>query len=527
MFRNKENQKTFFSETLADAEEKLKEKNERFLHIAFGAIASGEPELVRRSGRAIGTLLKAYDMQKMIRLSETFRQYTSMEWFIDWNAIYPGKMMGWFESADDYRYILILGSFHPNGYFRERCLCGLEEFPNSLPFMILRMNDWVENIRCRAADMVCRHIQSCRLEEIFYAAQAMDKLRCSGRRKSADLSQAEALMEKRLKQEAGAISAREILSFDFGVRRSIYRYLFSGSILELEKAEQLMDREKHSFCQIMIITGILKHYNCPMEKVDSYLLHKNACVRRKALEYKYTMVKSSWPGLESMLLDSNKGIRDFAGFILERCENYDTLAFYLEHLKDENPLVSIIETGERGDRGLAGLLTPFLNHPRDKVVKYTIMAIGSLAGSEAEELFWSYLFDRRPAISKAACYSAVKNGVCYGSKPLYKAIQACDARWTKGFLVNLLMREPCWERIPYLLQLRSEPDLEEFHDKMLEGLHGRNLYCKITESQGQAILNALEVYGGSLPQCLVDEIRFDLRFVMKHKGVDTYDTAGH
>lgn len=87
MFWKKIKNRNIFNDSLTEAEAGLKEKDERWLHIAYGAFASGDPELICRAGCAVRNLLNDYDLQKMIRLSETFRQYTSIEWYIDWNAV--------------------------------------------------------------------------------------------------------------------------------------------------------------------------------------------------------------------------------------------------------------------------------------------------------------------------------------------------------------------------------------------------------------------------------------------------------
>lgn len=61
-------------------------------------------------------------MRQVIRLSEHFRQYTSMEWSIDWKKLNIREKKDWFRSDRDYFWVLALGSFHPNGYYRQACL---------------------------------------------------------------------------------------------------------------------------------------------------------------------------------------------------------------------------------------------------------------------------------------------------------------------------------------------------------------------------------------------------------------------
>ena len=58
-------------------------------------------------------------MRQVIQLSEKFRQYTSLEWEIDWRSLDIREKRDWFQSKEDYYWVLALGSFHPNGYYLE------------------------------------------------------------------------------------------------------------------------------------------------------------------------------------------------------------------------------------------------------------------------------------------------------------------------------------------------------------------------------------------------------------------------
>lgn len=52
-------------------------------------------------------------MKQVIRLSEHFRQYTSMEWSIDWKELDIREKKDWYRSDRDYFWVLALGSFIP------------------------------------------------------------------------------------------------------------------------------------------------------------------------------------------------------------------------------------------------------------------------------------------------------------------------------------------------------------------------------------------------------------------------------
>lgn len=497
----------------------------------YCAVVSEDRELVNRGGRAIGRVMEHMTMRQVIRLSEHFRQFTSMEWDIDWNHLDIREKRDWFLSDRDYFWVLALGSFHPNGYYRQACLEEMAGYPNALPFLVLRLNDWVGQVRSAAARAVSDRLNICSLDELFTAMMALDKVKRSGRRDDRIVDLIGELMGKRLDQEAGTLSVPSVLSMDYEVRKSIYRFLFSGRRLDQETAKLFLNREKHSYCQSVIWTGLLTHYQCSMEMIDGYLHHRSSCVRRKALEYKYQVLKCAWPGVENLLLDANYGIRDLAAYIVRKHSQQDIMAFYEKHLKDPDPVPAILGIGEQGRelydrRGLTDLVLPFLEHESEKVVRSALEAAGMLMGAEGEEIYWRHLFDARPCISRAAYMCIRKNRIHPGAGLLYRE----QEKWRKSdgsagtypdclchirrYLILLLIQENSWDRLPYLIYLLKDESLKEYRDKMSGALRNRNLYARVDRKQAAFIRRVLEDEADAVPEELARAIVFDLKFMV-------------
>lgn len=500
---------------LTDAIERLEKGDMTSLPSVYCAFALKDPCLVNRSGRAIWTLLKDNTTQMMIRLSERFRQYTSLEWRIDWKDIRMEEIKAWFETEEDYKYALIIGSFHPNGYFREQCIREMAEYPKTLPYLILRMNDWVGNIRTAAVEIAANKLDTCSLEEIFQALPALMKVKQSERRENQDLLFIEEQINREIEKKIKDTPVYLILNYEFHVRKSIYRILFSRQMIEIEKADFLLAREKHSFCQTIIISGILKNYGCSPEQIDRYLQHKSAYVRRKALEQKYEIIKDVWAGLPEFLLDKNRWIREFTVFILERHSDFDISGFYAAHLTDEKPETAITGIGETGQKDHVELIRPFLTHPSESVVRAAIEALGKMLKYKGEDLYWSYLFDKRASVSKAAFQAIRNSGIHYGADQLYESWVNCEAAHVKQYLIRLFVQGNSWSSLPYLILLYQDQETIGFQARILAALRCRSLYAGITKEQGELIRKILDEFGDSLPGKLADEIRFDLKFVVK------------
>lgn len=527
----KERLKRAYHAKLSQAISRLEKMDMSSLSQVYCVVATEDRELVQSGGRAIGMVMEHMTMKQVIRLSEHFRQYTSMEWSIDWKKLDIREKKDWFQWDRDYFWVLALGSFHPNGYYRQACLEEMAGYPNALPFLVLRLNDWVGQVRLAAARAVSARLEICPLDELFMAMMALDKVKRSERRDDQTVEHIGKIMGKRLDQEAGSLSVPSVLAMDYEVRKSIYRFLFGGRRLDQETAERFLNREKNSYCQSVIWTGLLAYYQCSMEMIDGYLLHRSSCIRRKALEHKYQVLKCAWPGVENLLLDVNYGIRDLAAYIVRKHSRLDVLAFYEKHLKDPEPVTAVLGIGEQGRdldgrHGLTDLIVPFLEHESEKVVRSALEATGLLMREEGEEIYWKYLLDTRPCISKAAYVCIRKNGIHPGAGLLYRE----QEKWrgtnetagkcphslyhVRRYLILLLIQENSWDRLPYLIYLLKDDSLGEYRDKLLGALSVRSLYARVDRRQAAFIKQVLEEEAGSVPEELARAILFDLKFVV-------------
>lgn len=501
--------------SISEAIAEVERGNISYLPSAFYGFSSSDKHMVKRAGQAVGKILAGYSISGITGLLNKLRHQTSMEWYIRWENVDLKLKKGWFETEEDYRWTLIAGVFHPNGYFREKCLCELALYENSLPYLILRMNDWVPAVRRTAGRLSGERARICPLPELFLASPAVLRVKWSERRRLSELNTIEEIIKERLQREMWNIDPDTVKKYEFSVRKSLYSLLFSRKLLEKSQADFLLSQEKSSFCQQIIITGILKHYHCSMEEVEAYLLHKNFCVRKRAMEYKYQLLKTAWPGLEKQLLDKNHGIRQLAGFILRNNTDLDILAFYEAHLSDENPATAIEGIGETGGKEQARLLLPFLTSPREKLVKLALLSYGRLAGSDGEELYWSFLTDGRCSLAKAAYECIRYNKIRYGPRRLYDRIKESTDLCLKKHLVLLILAEDSWKRLPYLMNFYQDPDFHELRWKLAGAMKNRNVYTVLNKTDAEQIEQALKTCEGNLPNGLADSVRFDLKYVLK------------
>lgn len=98
-------------------------ENEEVSSLAYNypVFAGNNAEAIKKTGETIRKILGKYSVPQLIKLDKQFRQYTFLEWQIEWKKVKPDKIRSMFSDDEDYKYALMLGTFHPNGYYRQRC----------------------------------------------------------------------------------------------------------------------------------------------------------------------------------------------------------------------------------------------------------------------------------------------------------------------------------------------------------------------------------------------------------------------
>lgn len=101
---------------------------------------------------------------------------------------------------------------------------------------------------------------------------------------------------------------------------------------------------------------------------------------------------------------------------------------------------------------------------------------------------------------------------------LYEAYQKNREFDERKYLLNLLLKEPSWSRLPFLLLLfDSETENPVMEYKIFEKISNRNMYAKVSRQQAEEIRHAFEVMRDRIPKELKKKIEWDLKYVICEK----------
>lgn len=492
--------------------EKLESGDITGLRVVYGAFATEDAELIQRAGEAVAGQLEMLQRPQMLKLCEQFRDFTSLEWSIDWAKVSLRKIKAALPE-DAYRYVLILGSFHPNGYFREKCISEMAQYEGMLFWLFFRVNDWVCNIRTKACEILEVYLSNARVEELFDSMPAFERLWNCRRRSEEQMQKLWDQIEERLSLALKEMDISEIPRMEPAVRKALYRVLIQSEFFSLWDMDSLLNREKIPFLKRILMRGILARPECTVAWAEHYLADSSAVIRRMAVEFRYEHLKTGWQGLEDMLLDSSRGVREYAVYILSRHSSFDVRGYYLGHLGDEKPEYAIMGLAESGSRGNLQELMKCLERPDRRILKYTLLALGYQEDFSDEELLWHYLLDIRNDISKAAYLSIKRRGFILEAQRLYAAYLEAETEHHKRYLLNLLLQGSSWIRLPYLVRIYRRDLSAEESRKILSGIRNRSMYGRISQTLHRDILLALEENGRELPDGVEEAIRYDMKFL--------------
>lgn len=493
----------------------LEAGKENHLAALYPSLLSGDREMTRLAAEAVHVYMNRLDPAGTIRLDRRFRQYTSMEWRIDWTKISPADVTDRIDSREVRLSVLRLGTFHPNGYFRERCMRALADDEASLPYLALRLNDWVKQVRDTAYGLLSERLDAAAADTAVEMLPFFSQAKKGRRYAYRQMEDIEEKLEKKILLHLQELSLERLRDRPPVTRRFLYRLLLTPKVLPRAEADRLLEREKNGNEKALIIRLILNGYPCSDRDVEHYLRNKSPVVRKKALEIKYGRLGGAWEGLEAHLLDTAKGIRSDACYILQKHTDFDIVAFYKEKLHTPEEAAAILGIGENGGAEDAGVLKEYQFSDRPRLVKNAMKALSGLGASGLHDVYWNYLQDSDPGMSKTAYLAVCRSGLCYGAGRLYQAYEDSVCGHVRKYLLYLLLREPSWERLPFLLQLYRSDGVGADKMQMLirQAVRFRSVYARISKKQADEIVRILELPGSALPDGLKKEIRFDLAHI--------------
>lgn len=127
----------------------------------------------------ITNLFADFTCKEYLYVYKLFRERTSLDYHYNFKDVTMKMLLENYMTEEEKINLVGLASFHPNGYVREKALLELSKYnnPKILPFVIIRISDWVDNIKRLSENILIKHIKKENFSYILKNIGLLEKMR--------------------------------------------------------------------------------------------------------------------------------------------------------------------------------------------------------------------------------------------------------------------------------------------------------------------------------------------------------------
>ncbi|HKV61311.1 MAG TPA: hypothetical protein VJO16_05320 [Candidatus Acidoferrum sp.] len=426
----------------------------------------GDRTAILASASAIHSLLQQLKPADFAQFDEFVRQGYS-EWRVRREPWYTmkAKDVGHLASLGATSIsILGIASFHTNGYVREAAVreLGKTETGAELPFLFIRANDWVPQIRSAARDLLLKRIRPDYVPRLLaWLPLALRLVKMSRDDHSTVVEAIRALLSSPGAREA---LQEEFESKDLFVRRFCFELAMNSN--ETDRLSVLQSAFGQSDPEVRKVAVRKLRGTTPSDASKRILLeaisNNYAPVRREALLiFAEQYPEEAAQRFQSALLDVNLIVREGAQYYFQKKSNLDLRAFYSGALQNSNLPQLCAAVAGLGETGLPKDSQPLERFLRDQSSRVRAAALHAIAKLNFDAYFEEFVLALDDASSKVtaeALRALCKKPNLVGGQRLWEIYDRCSHPHGKRRALFLLARINKWDSIAFLVQSLTNQD---------------------------------------------------------------------
>jgi len=422
------------------------------------------------------------------------------------------------ESGSDAVVLVGLLSFVRNGYFREAAVEQLASFQDGreLPFLLLRLADWVPQVRDAATRVLAARTRIENIEAFIANLPLIAHVR-----RRAPHSKIEALDELLGGAEARPLLIRALSDGSISMQRAAFEILVqrpaADFAIAVSNATDFVVRSR----AIRLIVATLPNGDAAA-LVEKLARDRSPAIRRDALTTLATLAPDRAKALlPAALFDRSRGVREIARLML-RSDGVDFAAMYRDALIRSAPnsstrqlATAIAALAEAGARSDAAVVLPHLRNPRTGVRTAAIRALRQLGGDDVLPHIVPLLADPSKAVSAAARDVLRPRAHNLDGAQLWQLFTDAKLRHVRLNVLEVITELPKWKSIRRLIDaVRDEDDVvaEIARCRIARWMarYNRNNASPTAAEIGE-VTAALEAAKDQLPASAAREIAFSLQ----------------
>jgi len=458
-------------------------------------------------------------------LDQRVRGYDSNGYYTgqDWHSLGPSGVRRLARSK--FAVSLVgLTSFHYSGYVRQTSVDELARQRNGkeLPFLLIRLNDWVSQVREAATAAVRTRLEPAYAVHFLVNMALVLRLRNCGRVDRRTVEEVSALLKR---PECKDVLQCGMTSKDRTIRRISFQLAAEADPSTRTAIIRAVMTDRDAIARSWAVRHFLPDLT-PDELpnvVDPMLNDQFMPVRRDAL----WAVATKRPDLAAeplrrAMLDNHVSIRETARQFLSVAGVTDARAFYVEVVErgtDTQRFAAICGLGECGNASDASLLSAFLDSPLPKLRRAAVYAVGRLDVEGNLTKLTEFLSDAKAGVSREAVKALLPKARQIPLQELERLLASNASFHVRRNALTLILHTEKWRKLPALLTACSDGDAK------IAGLATRAIrhwlvnynrsFAEPTRTDFERIQSALPKAEAKLPHGAAKELRGCLNIYYK------------
>ena len=417
-----------------------------------------------------------------------------------------------------------LASFHHSGYVREAAVEELakQRTGKELPFLLIRLNDWVSQVRDIAANAMRARVEPTYAVHFLANMRLVFRLRSCGRVDKQFVDEICGLLKR---PECKQVLQAGMASKDKAIRRVSFQLAAEADPSTRTSIIRAVMTDPDAVARSWAVRHFLPDVT-PDELpsvIEPMLKDRYMPVRRDAL----WIVATKRPDLavkplRSALLDNHISMRETARQFLAVADVKDARAFYadaIERGEDKQRFAAICGLGETGSASDVKFLTLFLNSTSTKLRRAAVYAVGKLDVEGQLEKLAGILSDEKPSVSREAMKALLPKARYIPLADLEHLVASSTNFYIRRNALTLILHADKWKKIPILLEVcvDKEVRLAEQAARALRdwSVNYNSSFAEPTREDFERIQTALGKFEKALPHKFADDLRACLKIHFK------------
>lgn len=422
-----------------------------------------------------------------------------------WGGLQPHEVAKVLATGVSRTCILGFITCHRNGRVRQEAVEVLGKSGNreAVPFLLLRANDWVPQVRTAAQNIIRQWLAEGPFNAFVPHLYLVFRLVECQRADCSDIIHAVASHFVKPEYEC---HLREVMKHG---NRMVARRLFS-TMQESEegRTEQLvsagLDSDdvilRYQAAQAVPLTFQGKELAAVLARLRTDVF---ASVRSVGLQMSISLfAESAIETLEEALLDRSVSVREQAAFQLRKIGDYDVASFFRKTLLAGRRITTaILGLGETGNESDVSMIRPFLQSPVAAERKAAVAALARVAGDDCRRDFLACLKDDSPKVVRIAEKWLCRRVYLLDLDEIVALFQV-DRRLHVRFAVLGILHEcDVWKGLPHLIRAAADDDqiVGVQSQKYIKRRYNR-VFTKPSVEQQSEIQNTLRACASHLKQ---------------------------